>query len=98
LTTRALNFGQGDFLMLAAFLAMALSVAGASPLVMVPVVVLAMIVVGLVLERIAIRPLERLHAGSASGLAWILTTMGFGMILQNVAQLAWGKSVFYAPP
>jgi branched-chain amino acid transport system permease protein len=98
LTTRALNFGQGDFLMLAAFLSMALSVAGVTPLIVAPVVIAALVVVGLVLERVAIRPLERLSAGSASGLAWILTTMGFGMILQNIAQLTWGKSVFYAPP
>jgi len=98
LTTRALNFGQGDFLMIAAFLSLSLSVAGASPLVMAPAVIVALVLIGLVLERVAIRPLERLHAGSASGLAWILTTMGFGMILQNVAQVGWGKSVFYAPP
>jgi branched-chain amino acid transport system permease protein len=98
LTTRALNFGQGDFLMIAAFLSMALSLAGAPALVMAPAVIAVLIVVGLLLERVAVRPLERLHAGSASGLSWILTTMGFGMILQNTAQIVWGKSVFYAPP
>jgi branched-chain amino acid transport system permease protein len=98
LTTRALNFGQGDFLMIAAFLSLSLNLGGVPPLLMAPLVIVALVVIGLLLERIAIRPLERLHAGSASGLAWILTTLGFGMILQNAAQVGWGKSVFYAPP
>lgn len=98
LTTRALNFGQGDFLMIAAFLSMALLVAGVPVLVAAPIVVAALIVLGLAVERIAIRPLAALHAGSGSALAWILTTMGFGMLLQNSAQLLWGKSRFYSPP
>lgn len=98
LTTRALNFGQGDFLMIASFLSMALLVAGVPALVALPIVVAAVVVLGLLLERIAIRPLAALHAGSGSALAWILTTMGFGMLLQNTAQVVWGKSRFYTPP
>lgn len=98
LTTRALNFGQGDFLMIASFMAMALMLAGVPALLMVPIVIAATAVLGYALERVAIRPLERLPAGTASALAWILTTMGFGMILQNTAQLVWGKSRYYSPP
>lgn len=98
LTTRALNFGQGDFLMIASFMAMALMLAGVPALLMVPIVIAATAVLGYALERIAIRPLERLPAGTASALAWILTTMGFGMILQNTAQLVWGQSRYYSPP
>lgn len=98
LTTRALNFGQGDFLMVAAFLSMSLSLAGVPVLAAVPLVVVALVAIGVLLERVAIRPLASMHAASGSALAWILTTMGFGMILQNTAQIAWGKSRFYAPP
>lgn len=98
LTTRALNFGQGDFLMIASFMAMALMLAGVPALLMVPIVIVATAALGYALERVAIRPLERLPAGTASALAWILTTMGFGMILQNTAQLVWGKSRYYSPP
>jgi branched-chain amino acid transport system permease protein len=98
LTTRALNFGQGDFLMIAAFLSMALLTAGAPALLAVPVVIGVLVALGVGLERLAIRPLANLHAGSAGALAWILTTMGAGMLLQNTAQLVWGKSRFYSPP
>jgi branched-chain amino acid transport system permease protein len=98
LTTRALNFGQGDFLMIAAFLGMALLTAGVPVLAAIPIVFLAVAAIGIVLERIAIRPLARQLAGSGGSLAWILTTLGFGMLLQNVATMVWGKSRFYSPP
>ena len=98
LTTRALNFGQGDFLMFAAFLSMSLLGFGLPVLVAAPIVIAALVVLGLVLERVAIRPLASIHHGSGSALAWILTTMGSGMLLQNTAQMVWGKSRFYSPP
>jgi branched-chain amino acid transport system permease protein len=98
LTTGTLNFGQGDFLMIAAFIGMAFMKAGLSPLVAIAAVLLAVGVLGVLLERIAIRPLERLEGRGSGILAWILTTAGFGLIIENVATLAWGKSSQYAPP
>jgi len=98
LTTRALNFGQGDFLMFSAFLSMALLLAGVPWALAIPVVVAAVLALGLLLEQVAIRPLARFRSSSAGSLAWILTTMGFGMLLQNTAQLIWGKSRYYSPP
>lgn len=98
LTTRALNFGQGDFLMIASFASMGLLLAGFPLLATLPLVMLLLVLLGVVLERVAIKPLERQLAGSGGSLAWILTTMGFGMLLQNAAQLIWGKSRFYSPP
>lgn len=98
LTTRALNFGQGDFLMIASFLSMALLTAGLPTLAVLPAVIAILVLLGVLLERVAIRPLSRQLAGSTGSMAWILTTMGFGMILQNSAQLVWGKSRFSSPP
>ncbi|MCP1337693.1 branched-chain amino acid ABC transporter permease [Futiania mangrovi] len=98
LTTRALNFGQGDFLMIASFMAMAMMLSGVPVIVTVAVTLLVMIVLGLVLERVAIRPLSVHLEGSGASLAWILTTLGFGMLLQNVVTLVWGKSRYYSPP
>jgi len=98
LTSRALNFGQGDFLMIAAFVSMALLLAGVPALAAALLVLLLLVVLGIVLERIAIRPLGKQLAGSGASLAWILTTMGFGMLLQNTVQIVWGKSRFYSPP
>ena len=98
LTTKALNFGQGDFLMIAAFLSMSLAMAGVPVMAAVPVVFMATAALGILLERVAIRPLSTAIAGSAGSLAWILTTLGFGMLLQNTATMVWGKSSFYSPP
>lgn len=98
LTTRALNFGQGDFLMIAAFVGMMLLKRGLPVAVAVPVALVALAGLGVVLERGAVRPLARHLAGSAGSLAWILTTLGFGLILQNTATFIWGKSRFYSPP
>jgi Branched-chain amino acid ABC-type transport system, permease components len=98
LTTTKLNFGQGDFLMVAAFLGMALVRFG----VPVPFVILGVVLVlslfGLILERVAIRPLGRFSNLGSGPLAWILTTIGFGLILQNVVTLIWGGSAQYSPP
>ncbi len=98
LTTGALNFGQGDFLMIAAFVTVSLLTAGAPTFVALPAALLVLVVLGVLLERVAIRPLERQGARGSGILAWILTTAGFGLILENVATLAWGKSSHYAPP
>ncbi len=98
LTTKALNFGQGDFLMIAAFLSMSLAVAGVPAIAAVPAVFLVLILLGVLLERVAVRPLSKSLAGSAGSFAWILTTLGFGMLLQNTATIVWGKSSFYSPP
>lgn len=97
LTTRALNFGQGDFLMIGAFVGMTLAVKGL-PAPLVALGTLACIAgLGLVLERVAIRPLESGGGAAAGSLSWVLTTMGFGMILQNTATVIWGKSNQYSP-
>ena len=98
LTTHALNFGQGDFLMIAAFLSLGLLGLGLPTPVAIVLVLLVLAVLGVVLERVAIRPLEHPRARGSGILAWILTTAGFGLILENIATLGWGKSSFYAPP
>jgi branched-chain amino acid transport system permease protein len=61
-------------------------------------VLILMAGLGAALERVAIRPLSGQAAGSAGSLAWILTTLGFGMLIQNTVTLVWGKSSFYSPP
>ena len=97
-TSRALNFGQGDFMSLAAFLGMA-GITSGLPLVAILVgVPLLLALLGVAVERVAVRPItERSHAGVAH-LGWILTTLGFGMILQNTIAIVWGKSSHYSPP
>lgn len=96
LATHKLNFGQGDFLMVGAFLTMGMLVAGYSAVLSVIVVLIAMGLLGYVLERIAIRPLDR-AGDQTGGYSWVLTTAAIALILQNVVELVWGKSAQYSP-
>lgn len=96
LATHRLNFGQGDFLMVGAYVALGLLVAGVpAPLALV-VVMVVLGVLGYGLERVAIRPLDR-AGDQTGGYAWVLTTAGVALVLQNVIELYWGKSAQYAP-
>jgi len=99
LTTNRVNFGQGDFLMAASFLSLAAIGAGLPLPVVVVAVVIILCLMGWGLERFAVRPLDRFGVGRAGGaLAWILTTAGVALILQNTVELIWGKSSQYSPP
>jgi branched-chain amino acid transport system permease protein len=97
LATHKLNFGQGDFLMVGAFLTMGMLLAGYSAGLAVIVVLIAMGLLGYILERVAIRPLDR-AGDQTGGYSWVLTTAAIALILQNVVELVWGKSAQYSPP
>src|SRR6266516_1141909 len=93
-TTQTLNFAQGDFLMIGGMLAFtvfgALVLIGA-PLILALIVALAVIplvlaVMGVLVERVAVRPLRR-----AFSLGWILSTVGVAVILRNSAEVIWGR-------
>ena len=98
LAAHRMNFGQGDFLMIAAFLSMTLLLAGVPVIGAMLLVAAALALLGVLLERIAIRPLDRHRRIGGGSHAWILTTMGFALILQNVTTLIWGRSSHYSPP
>ena len=74
LATHRLNFGQGDFLMVGAYLTMALVIMGAPAPLALLVVMVVLGVLGYGLERAAIRPL-RLH----------IVTAGPGDTVQSLA-------------
>ena len=98
LATGRMNFGQGEFLMIAAYISMALLLAGVPVILVAIVVVGALALLGWGLERLALRPLDRLKSLAGGQYSWVLTTMGVALILQNVATLVWGKSSQYSPP
>src|SRR3982074_2492746 len=85
LATTRMNFGQGEFLMIAAYLSMALLLAD------VPVILVAAFGVGGLrrmgwgVERTALRPVDRLKSLVGGQYSWVLTTMGVALIMQNVA-------------
>jgi branched-chain amino acid transport system permease protein len=97
LATHRLNFGQGDFLMVGAFAWIGMLAAGVPASFAVLGVLMLMVVLGFLLERLAIRPLDRLGE-RAGAYSWVLTTAGAALVLQNIIELVWGKSAQYAPP
>ena len=83
--TNTLNFGQGDFLMLGCFVTLMFIHLGLPVYINFVLVLLFLAIVGIILERVAIRPVA--HAG----LSFILTSMGFAMIVQNSVVAIWGN-------
>jgi branched-chain amino acid transport system permease protein len=93
-TTQTLNFAQGDFLMVGGMLAFtvfgALLISGA-PLIVALLAALAVIplvlaLMGVLVERVAVRPLRR-----AFSLGWILSTVGVAVVLRNTVEVVWGR-------
>ncbi len=75
---RLINFAHGDLMMVAAYLA-AFSIGAGLPLeATVPAIVVGTVIVGLLMERIAYRPIR-----GAPGVAMLLTSFAVGQILQN---------------
>lgn len=100
ITTKTLNFGQGDFVMLGSliglstFTAVTVSGLGVWAAFTISVIVVLIIVgaAGWGLEQVAIRPLKSWHS-----IGWILSTVAVAMIVRNVAMLIWGRDVLAAP-
>jgi branched-chain amino acid transport system permease protein len=88
MTSRTLNFAQGSAMMLGAVTALILVVdfGWPTPLAMVAAILL-LGVFGLALERLAVRPF--VQRGS---MAWVMSTLAVGIIVENVVLLVFGKS------
>jgi branched-chain amino acid transport system permease protein len=84
---RAVNFAHGDTVMLGAVLAVALMWAGAPLLIGIPLAILATALFGLVLERVAVRPLN--HGPSSIG--WMLSTIAIGLMLEAFVTITFGS-------
>jgi branched-chain amino acid transport system permease protein len=85
-TSRTLNFAQGTAVMLGAVIVFLLIVDGGWPWPLAFLAAVAMLALyGLLLERFAIRP----FAGGLS-ITWVLSTLAFGIIVENVVQLVFG--------
>ncbi|WP_210497337.1 branched-chain amino acid ABC transporter permease [Microvirga antarctica] len=99
-TTDTLNFAQGDFLMIAAMLSFTvlggLALSGVSLwlalLAAIAVVVVVLALMGIAVERIAIRPLRGIFS-----FGWILSTVGVAVILRQMAEIIWGREHMRVP-
>lgn len=87
-TSQVVNFAQGELLMIAALIAVGLYTwYDASVWLAFPAAILLAVLVGLLVERLAVRPLQDKGAGAVG---WIVTTLGAGITIRAAAFLFWG--------
>lgn len=85
-TSKTLNFGQGEALMLGALVG--LTVSGLIGYwAMLPVVLAFGLIQGAVVERLGVR--QAIKMKSESG--WIMATIALGIIFKNLAENIWGR-------
>ncbi len=85
---KMLNFAHGDVIMIGAYISFCTtSYLGLSPLVSVLLAIVVCTVLGIVIERLAYKPLRQ-----APALAVLITAIGVSYFLQNAALLIWGSS------
>ncbi|WP_047153859.1 branched-chain amino acid ABC transporter permease [Aneurinibacillus tyrosinisolvens] len=96
-TTHIINFATGEFVMLGALVTLSLVTGLHIPsLLAIPVTMIVVAIVGLIVERVAYRPVQGKKVAGHS-IAWIISTLAFSIILQNVAMLIWGKEFLPVP-
>ena len=90
---KMLNFAHGDVIMVGAFVAyFALSSFGLPTIVALILSVVACTVLGIVVEKLAYKPLR-----GASSLSVLITAIGVSYCLQNAAMLMWGTDTKIFP-
>ena len=86
---KMLNFAHGDIIMVGAYIAlMSITQAGLPPFAAVLVAVVGCTVLGVLIERIAYKPLRN----ASSSLAVLITAIGVSYLLQNLALLIFGAN------
>ena len=94
MTTKALNFALGMWVMLGGMLTYSLIVLhGIHPLLVLPAVIVALFLLGLVAERFTVLPF--LQAGSD---VWVMSTLAVGLLMIDFAEIIWGRSPTPVPP
>ena len=85
---KMLNFAHGDVIMIGGYVCfIAMNNAGLSPLVALAMAIAVCTFLGIVIERLAYKPLR-----SASSLAVLITAIGVSYLLQSLAQIIWSSS------
>lgn len=85
-TSKSINFGQGELVMVSAFISLTLTNLGLPYWLMVPGGLMFGVLLGLAVERLAVRlALEQKSEG------WILMTIIFGLFAFSAAENIWGR-------
>ena len=86
---KMLNFAHGDVIMIGAYVALTcMTTSGLPPMASVLVAVVACTVLGVLIERVAYKPLRN----ASSTLAVLITAIGVSYLLQNLALLIFGPN------
>ena len=89
---RVFNFGQGQFVMLGAMIGLTLHVTlGLNLILSIIGTIILLALVTVVMERICVRPF------GPESMAWAMSTLGFAIIVENAAQLIWGRDAMPFP-
>lgn len=107
-TTKTFNFGQGEFLVAGAYVSVsavlllagkpitgALSAIEVTPgryLAALAISIVVLGALGVLLYHAAVKPFV-----GQGGLAWVMSTIGFGIIIQNTALAIWGPAPLVMP-
>jgi len=90
--SQVINFAQGEFVMIGGMAAVFLWHSGFPLWLAAPLAVVAALVVGVLVERLAIRP-----AGQASVVTLVIITIGVSIFLRGLAQVLWGREYHSLP-
>ncbi len=81
-----INFAHGELLMMGAFVAVSLVIGLNLPyLVVIPIAIVIVSILGVIMERLAFRPLE-----NSDRVNLLVSSLGVSILLQNGVQLIWG--------
>ncbi len=84
---KMLNFAHGDVIMIGAYAIYSTLMLNTHPLIAIAVSVVVCMLAGIVIEKLAYKPLR-----GASPLAVLITAIGVSNLLQGIAQLAYGST------
>jgi branched-chain amino acid transport system permease protein len=93
--TSVFNFAQGELLMLGAMIGASLLLARVSWPLALPAVMLAVGLLALLEEQIAVAPVVR---RSSSSHAWIISTLAFSLVITNAVVKIWGPDPIRVKP
>ena len=86
-TTKTLNFGQSALMMICAMSTAVLSSRGWALWAAAMLAVAIVAAVGIMVERLAVRPALK----TAGSLGWVISTLGFGILLQGIMAKLFGS-------
>jgi branched-chain amino acid transport system permease protein len=92
--TEAINFAQGEFVMLGGLVMVFFRVSlGIPVLLSFPITIIVVTAVGILLDRLAIRPLPK-----PTVLTMVIATIGASFFIRGAAMMIWGKNPYDLPP